>query len=144
VKETRGTAEWAYRCTPKGTDTRRLLDEAGFLWRSLHSSTGKRIPSVAKVEVGDTIHVFFTEGGVETYVASYLVKRPVEVADDTAPAIDAVRSGELFEQLTDAGYELDSELGCFTGFRVARDVYARIVDQKPPWVARNVLARIKR
>jgi len=147
MKETRGTAEWAYRCTPQGTGataTRQLLDEAGFLWRSLHDRAGRKIPSVGKVEVGDTIHVFFAEAGVETYVSSYLVQRPADVADESAPALDAVRSGELFDQLTEAEYELDPELGCFTGFRVKRDLYPRTLDQKPPWIGRNALARIKR
>ncbi|HEY8808150.1 MAG TPA: hypothetical protein VIN70_11270, partial [Candidatus Limnocylindria bacterium] len=73
-----------------------------------------------------------------------LVQRPADVADESAPALDAVRSGDLFDQLTEAEYELDPELGCFTGFRVKRDLYPRTLDQKPPWIGRNALARIKR
>ena len=147
MKETRGTAEWAYRCTPAGagTDaTRRLLDESGFLWRSLHTSAGHKVASVGKVEIGDTIHVFFAEGGTDTYVASYLVERPRSAVDATTPAVEAVRSGPLFERLDELGYAKDPELACFTGFRVRRDLYPRLLAQPPKWIGRNALVRVKR
>ena len=147
MKETRGTAEWAYKVTPHGTGpaaTRELIDGAGFLWRTVHTSTGRKIASVAKVEVGDTIHLYFSEAGAETYVASYLVQRPLELAEEGIPAVDAVRGGALFEQLDEAGYEKDHELGCFTGFRVKRDLYPRSVEQSPRWIGRNAIVRVKR
>ena len=147
MKETRGTAEWAYKVTPHGTGpaaTRDLIDGSGFLWRTVHNSTGRRIASVGKVEVGDTIHLYFSEGAAETYVASYLVQRPIERAEEGVPAVDAVRSGALYEQLEEAGYEKDHELGCFTGFRVKRDLYPRLVEQSPRWIGRNAIVRVKR
>jgi hypothetical protein len=147
VKETRGTAEWAYKVTPHGTGpaaTRELIDESGFLWRSVHNAAGRKVASVGKVEVSDTIHVYFAEGAAESYVASYLVQRPADRADETMPAVDAVRSGPLFEQLDEAGYEKDHELGCFTGFRVKRDLYPRALDQTPRWIGRNAIVRVKR
>jgi hypothetical protein len=147
MKETRGTAEWAYKVTPHGTGpaaTRELIDESGFLWRTVHNSAGRKIASVGKVEVGDTIHLYFSEASAETYVASYLVQRPVERADEAIPAVDAVRSGALFEQLTEGGYEQDHELKVYTGFRVKRDLYPRPVDQTPRWIGRNAIVRVKR
>jgi hypothetical protein len=147
MKETRGTAEWAYKVTPHGTGpaaTRALIDDAGYLWRTVHTSAGRKVASVGKVEVGDTIHVYFSEGDAESYVASYLIQRPLDRADQIMPAVDAVRSGPLFDQLTDAGYEKDHELGCFTGFRVKRDLYPRALDQTPRWIGRNAIVRVKR
>ena len=99
MKETRGTAEWAYKVTPHGTGpaaTRDLIDESGFLWRTVHNSTGRKIASVGKVEVGDTIHLYFSEESADTYVASYLVRRPVDMAEEGVAAVEAVRSGPLF------------------------------------------------
>jgi hypothetical protein len=147
MKETRGTAEWAYKVTPHGTGpaaTRELIDEAGFLWRTVHNTAGRKIASVGKVEVSDTIHLYFSEDAAERYVASYLVQRPVDRADEATPAVDAVRSGALFEQLEAAGYDQDPELHCFTGFRVKRDLYPRPVDQTPRWIGRNAIVRVKR
>ena len=147
MKETRGTAEWAYKVTPHGTGpaaTRDLIDESGFLWRTVHNTAGRKIASVGKVEVGDTIHLYFSEAGADTYVASYLVQRPVERADEAVAAVDAVRSGPLFEQLDEAAYEKDHELKVFTGFRVKRDLYPRPVDQPPRWIGRNAIVRVKR
>jgi len=147
MKETRGTAEWAYKVTPHGTGpaaTRDLIDESGFLWRTVHNTAGRKIASVGKVEVGDTIHLYFSEAGADTYVASYLVQRPVERADEAVAAVDAVRSGPLFEQLDEAAYEKDHELKVFTGFRVKRDLYPRPVDQTPRWIGRNAIVRVKR
>ena len=147
MKETRGTAEWAYKVTPHGTGpaaTRELIDESGFLWRTVHNTAGRKIASVGKVEVGDTIHLYFSEAGADTYVASYLVQRPVERADEAVAAVDAVRSGPLFEQLDEAAYEKDHELKVFTGFRVKRDLYPRPVDQAPRWIGRNAIVRVKR
>jgi hypothetical protein len=147
MKETRGTAEWAYKVTPHGTGpaaTRDLIDESGFLWRTVHNTAGRKIASVGKVEVGDTIHLYFSEAGADTYVASYLVQRPVERADEAIAAVDAVRSGALFEQLDEAAYEKDHELKVFTGFRVKRDLYPRPVDQPPRWIGRNAIVRVKR
>jgi len=147
MKETRGTAEWAYKVTPHGTGpaaTRDLIDESGFLWRTVHNTAGRKIASVGKVEVGDTIHLYFSEAGADTYVASYLVQRPVERADEAVAAVDAVRSGPLFEQLDEAAYEKDHELKVFTGFRVKRDLYPRPVDQAPRWIGRNAIVRVKR
>jgi hypothetical protein len=147
MKETRGTAEWAYRCTPAGTGfetTRQLLDESGFLWRSLHNTAGHKVASVGKVEVGDTIHVFFADAGADTYIASYLVERPRAIADEAAPIVEGVRSGPLFERLEEMGYAKDPELGCFTGFRVKRDLYPRLLAAPPRWIGRNALVRVKR
>jgi len=147
MKETRGTAEWAYKITPHGTGpaaTRDLIDESGFLWRTVHNSAGRKIASVGKVEVGDTIHLYFSQEGADTYVASYLVQRPTDPAEEGIPAVDAVRTGPLFEQLEEAAYEKDHELGCFTGFRVKRDLYPRPVDQTPRWIGRNAIVRVKR
>ncbi len=147
MKETRGTAEWAYRCTPAGTGfetTRQLLDESGFLWRSLHNTAGHKVASVGKVEVGDTIHVYAVEAGTERYLSSHLVEAPNDLADVEAPAVEAVRVGKLFDQLSDAGYKLDATLGCFTGFRVKRDLYPRVLEQAPHWVGRNAIVRVKR
>ena len=147
MKETRGTAEWAYKVTPHGTGpaaTRDLIDESGFLWRTVHNSTGRKIASVGKVEVGDTIHLYFSEEGADTYVASYLVQRPTDLAEEGIAAVDAVRTGALFERLDEAGYEKDHELRCFTGFRVKRDLYPRPVEQTPRWIGRNAIVRVKR
>jgi hypothetical protein len=147
MKETRGTAEWAYKVTPHGTGpaaTRELIDESGFLWRTVHNSAGRKIASVGKVEVGDTIHLYFSEAGADTYVASYLVQRPADRADEAISAVDAVRSGALFDRLTEAGYDQDPELTVFTGFRVKRDLYPRAVDQTPRWIGRNAIVRVKR
>ena len=147
MKETRGTAEWAYKVTPHGTGpaaTRELIDGSGFMWRTVHNSAGRKIASVGKVEVGDTVHLYFSEADAEIYVASYLVQRPADRADETLPAVDAVRSGALFEQLEEAGYGNDPVLGFFTGFRVKRDLYPRAVDQTPRWIGRNAIVRVKR
>ena len=147
MKATRGTAEWAYKVTPHGTGpaaTRDLIDESGFLWRMVHNSAGRKIASVGKVEVGDTIHLYFSQEGADTYVASYLVQRPTEPAEEGIPAVDAVRSGPLFERLEEAAYEKDHELGCFTGFRVKRDLYPRSVEQTPRWIGRNAIVQVKR
>jgi len=147
VKATRGTAEWAYKVTPHGTGpaaTRDLIDESGFLWRTVHNNAGRKIASVGKVEVGDTIHLYFSEEGADRYVASYLVQRPTDPAEEGIPAVDAVRAGPLFEQLEEAAYEKDHELDCFTGFRVKRDLYPRPVDQTPRWIGRNAIVRVKR
>ena len=147
MKETRGTAEWAYKVTPHGTGpaaTRELIDEAGFLWRTVHNHAGRKIASVGKVEVSDTIHLYFSADGADTYVASYLVQRPIELAEEGIPAVDAVRSGPLFDRLEEAAYEKDHELGVFTGFRVKRDLYPRPVEQTPRWIGRNAIVRVKR
>ena len=147
MKETRGTAEWAYKVTPHGTGpaaTRELIDESGFLWRTVHNNAGRKIASVGKVEVGDTVHLYFSQEGVDTDVASYLVQRPIDPAEEGIPAVDAVRSGPLFEQLAEAAYEKDHELGVFTGFRVKRDLYPRPVEQTPRWIGRNAIVRVKR
>ncbi|MEA2662961.1 MAG: hypothetical protein QOH08_2533 [Chloroflexota bacterium] len=147
MKATRGTAEWAYRCTDDGVDagrTNRVLDEAGFLWRSVHNVDGHKIANVKSIEVGDTIHVYFVEGGKERYLASYLVEPPRERADPETPAVEAVRHGPLFDELTDAGYHVDAVLECFTGFRVKRDFYPKSVEKAPGWIGRNTIARIKR
>ena len=143
----RGTADWAYRCDPEGTTTattRQFLERDHFLWRSLHNAAGRKIPSVQHIQVGDTIHVYFSEGGVDAYIASYLVEQPEQLADQNALAVEAVLAGELFEKLEEAGYEKDPELDCFTGFRVTRDQYPRMLDQAPHWVARNAIVRVKR
>ena len=147
MKQTRGTAEWAYRCNAEGTSlaiTRQLLDEEHFLWRNLHNSAGHKVPLVRQIEIGDTIHVYFAEDGIDRYVASYLVEQPVERADRDVPAVGAVSTGALFEKLEDAGYDKDPELGSFTGFRVKNDLYPRPLDQTPRWVARNAITRVKR
>ena len=146
MKPTRGTAQWAYRCGPEGTDlalTTRLLTEAGFLWRALHNLDGHKIPNVKNIEVGDTIHIYFTEAGTEQYLASYLIEQPGHPADPETPAVEAVRDGALFDQLAGAGCTADPVLDCFTGFRVRKDEYAtRPV--RPRWVARNAIARVPR
>ena len=150
MKATRGTADWAYRCNPAGATpaaTRELLANHNFLWRSLHSATGRKVPSVQLIEVGDTIHVYFTTDGADAYVGSYLVEQPTdraELADRGVPALQAVSDGPLFEALQAAGYEKDPELGCFTGFRVKQDLYPRPLGRTPKWVARNAIVRVKR
>lgn len=148
MKKTRGTAEWAYRCNPEGTSlatTTHLLDEFHFLWRSLHNTAGRKTPSVQHIEVGDTIHLYFSEGGVDSYISSYLVEQPADPAAALdAPAVEAVRSGPLFEILVEAGFDKDSELGLFTGFRVKRDFYPKLLEQAPHWIGRNAIARVKR
>ena len=147
MKKTRGTAEWAYRCNDGRTDlagTTQLLNEAGFLWRSLHNDDGHRIGNAQSIEVGDTIHVYAVEAGTERYLSSHLVEAPNDLADVEAPAVEAVRDGQLFDQLSDAGYKLDATLGCFTGFRVKRDLYPRVLEQAPHWVGRNAIVRVKR
>lgn len=147
MKKTRGTAQWAYRCSPAGTDiaaTTALLDAGGFLWRSLHNVDGHKIANVKNIEVGDTLHVYYVVEGAEQYSAAYLIEPPREVADAEALAIDAIRGGELFDRLTEAGYAVDPVLECFTGFRVRKDEYATKPEKRPPWVARNPIARIAR
>ena len=147
MKATRGTADWAYRCNPAGATpaaTTELLAKHSFLWRSLHSASGRKIPSVQLIEVGDTIHVYFTTEGVDAYVGSYLVEQPTDRADPGIPALQAVWDGTLFEALLGAGYEKDPELGCFTGFRVKQDLYPRPLGRTPKWVARNAIVRVKR
>ena len=147
MKQTRGTAEWAYRCNAGGTSlviTRQLLDRDHFLWRSLHNAAGHKVPLVQRIEVGDTIHVYYAEGGIDRYVASYLVDHPAEPADHELPAVEAVSTGALFETLEEAGYEKDPALGCFTGFRVKSDLYPRTLEQAPHWVARNAITQVKR
>lgn len=124
--------------------TTRLLDEHGFLWRSLYNAAGRKIPSVQLIEVGDTIHVYVPDDGVEHYVASYLVEQPADLADATVPAVESVPSGALADLLDEAGYEKDPELGCFTGFRVKRDLFPRPLDQTPHWFGRNAIVRVKR
>ena len=145
MKKTRGTAQWAYRCGPEVTDvagTAQLLNVAGFLWRSVHNIDGHKIANVGNVEIGDTAHVYCVVDGTEQYLASYLIEPPVEAADPDVPVIEAVRDGELFDQLTEAGYAVDPVLGCFTGFRVRKDDYATRPEGRPRWVAKNAIARI--
>ncbi len=147
MKKTRGTAEWAYRCSPEGTaaaGTSRLLDEGRFLWRGLHSVDGHKIANVRNIEVGDTIHVYVVEAGAERYLSSYLIETPTQLADPDVPAIEAVRVGELFDQLGAAGCDVDPVLGCYTGFRVRKDEYATTPQVRPRWVARNAITRIVR
>ena len=147
MKKTRGTAQWAYRCSPAGADlagTTQLLNVSGFLWRSLHNVDGHKIANVGNVEVGDTVHVYYVAEGTESYLASYLIEAPLEPADPEVVAIDAVRDGPLFDQLTEAGYAVDPELDYFTGFRVRKDDYATKPDGRPRWVAKNAIARIAR
>jgi hypothetical protein len=88
--------------------------------------------------------VYFSEGGVDSYISSYLVEPPADPAADDAPAVEAVRSGPLFETLEEAGYDKDSELGSFTGFRVKRDFYPKLLEQTPRWIGRNAIARVNR
>jgi len=146
VKKTRGTDQWAYRCDAPGTDvavTTELLRD-GFLWRSLHNADGHKIANLKNMEVGDTVHVFVVEGGVERYLSSHLLVRPHDLADPDVPAINAGRDGALFDQLIEAGYALDPVLGCFTGFRVRRDDYPTVPDRRPRWIGRNAMTHITR
>ena len=145
MKKTRGTAEWAYRCSLEGTDAAgilRPLTLGGFLWRGLHNVDGHKIANVKNIEIGDTVHVYLMEAGTERYLSSYLIETPTQLADADVPAIEAVREGELFDQLSDAGYDVDPVLGYFTGFRVRKDEYATPPQVRPRWVARNAIARV--
>jgi hypothetical protein len=146
VKKTRGTAEWAYRCNDEGADrarTERFLRERGFLWRSLHNADGDRVASVKNIEVGDTIHVYFMSEGKPGYLSSWLVEPPDDRADEEAVTIQAVRAGPLFDELGEAGYATDPELGYFTGFRVRKDEYAT-EPLRPRWVGRHAITRVER
>lgn len=145
MKKTRGTAQWAYRCTPHGTDgteTSRLLNEEGFLCRSLHNVDGHKIANVTGIEIGDTVHVYYIEAKAERYLAAYLIDAPARPVDPDVPAIDAIQDGDRFDRLVEAGYEVDPVLGYFTGFRVRKDDYATQPHVRPRWVARNAITRV--
>ena len=146
MKKTRGTAQWAYRCTDEGTDrirTEGFLRDHGFLWRTLHNVDGDRVGSVKKIEVGDTIHVYFMEEGKPQYLSAWLVETPRDPGDEEAIAIEAVRDGPLFDELVEAGYPVDPVVGYFTGFHVRKDDYAS-QPTKPRWVGRHQITEVPR
>ena len=90
------------------------------------------------------MHVYVLAEGLEQYRSSFLIERPTDPMDPDTPAIEAVRDGPLFEQLTEAGYPVDPVFECFTGFHVRKDDYATPPAARPRWVAKNAIARITR
>ncbi len=83
------------------------------------------------------------EEGKPQYLSAWLVETPREPGDEEAIAIEAVRSGPLFDDLVEAGYPADPVLGFFTGFRVRKDDYAS-QPLKPRWVGRHAITEVPR
>jgi hypothetical protein len=96
--------DWAYYAGSKASlsDGLRLLDRFGLIWRSARNKAGQLIPNVGQLNVGDTLHFVFREGGEARYVFRASIGKPATPSAG-APAIDRI-AGLASAQLEEAGY----------------------------------------
>jgi hypothetical protein len=125
--------EWLYRASNAKADleaTRGLVDRFGFIHRSAFADTTKKqmIANVAKVGVGDIIHMFFVDDSGGRPLGTYRVVAPFRhptgslfAAAVPKTTLRRVVDPELREQLKDAGYEPDPQIGEFCGWPVIAD-----------------------
>lgn len=125
--------EWLYRASNAKADsdaTRGLVDRFGFIHRSAFADATKKqmIANVAKVGVGDIIHLYFVEGEAGHPLGAYRVVAPFRhpngalfTAAIPKTSLRRVADAGLKDELKAAGYEPDPQVGEFCGWPVIAD-----------------------
>jgi len=125
--------EWLYRASNAKADsdaTRGLVDRFGFIHRSAFADATKKqmIANVAKVGVGDIIHLYFVEGEAGHPLGAYRVVAPFRhpngalfTAAVPKTSLRRVADAGLREELKTAGYEVDPQINEFCGWPVIAD-----------------------
>ena len=123
-------SEWVYRATVTQADwsaTAELLEEHGFLWRKAYTRARQLVPNVSHVQLGDVIHLAFSQDGELTFSGSFEVvasplcdqQSPIEVQGAGPLALVAVRDDStLAKALRQTAYERDPVLAVYTGWHV--------------------------
>lgn len=122
-------ASWVYFANAEGIDlstTKRLAQEHGWMWRSVHNIKGSAIANVTHLQPGDRIYLYYTmRHGLRLLVSGTVVNPQLA----GYPPVEHTRAGGqvpafgywIGDETPLANYELDPVYNRFTGICIAPD-----------------------